>query len=409
MTYKIIKTDEDYRTALSRIDELMDAEPNSSEGDELELLVTLIELYEDKKFPIEIPDVVEAIKFRMDQLSLNQQALVPFIGSKSKVSEVLNKKRPLSLSMMRALHKGLDIPAEILLQEQGQEFPEDIPEIDWTRFPINEMISLGWIHTDKSIKGNEEEIMRGYIHEAGGMKSFTRLSFRASKSPIKKLKTSRYALMAWCLRVLELSEKNPLETKYKPGAINLPDLAKLSYFRDGPLLAKEYLEKHGIQFFVVPHLKKAFLDGAVMFLEKKRPVIALTLRYDRIDNFWFCLLHELAHLKKHLAQDETNIIIDELEPKHSRIENEDQREKEADKIAQDSLIPKENWDKVDLDAKDLAKEVVFLSEQLKMHAAIVAGRIRFEKNNYKILSQFVGRGEVKQLFSGLLSIERQSK
>jgi len=399
MTYKIIKTEEDYQAALSRIDELMDAEPNTSEGDELELLVTLVELYEDKKYPIEMPDAVEAIKFRMDQMNLNQQALVPFIGNKSKVSEVLNKKRPLSLSMMRALHKGLGIPAEILLQEQGQEFPEDIPEIEWIRFPINEMISLGWIHTDNSIKGNEEEIMRGYIHEAGGMKSFSRLAFRTSGSPFKKLRTKKYALMAWCLRVLELSEKNPIETKYKSGSINLSDLSKLSYFKDGPLLAKEYLEKHGIQFFVVPHLKKTFLDGAVMIYKKKNPVIALTLRYDRLDDFWFCLLHELAHLVKHLTLDDTNIIIDELEPQQSSIRHKDTKEEEADRIAQNSLIPKEYWKKVNLETKDLANEVRNLSEQLKIHPAIVAGRIRFEKNNYKLLSQFVGREEVKSLFN----------
>jgi HTH-type transcriptional regulator/antitoxin HigA len=399
MTYKIIKTNDDYQAALSRIDELMDAEPDTSEGDELELLVTLVELYEDKKYPIEMPDAIEAIKFRMDQMNLNQQALVPFIGSKSKVSELLNKKRPLSLSMMRALHNGLGIPAEILLQEQGQEFPEDIPEIEWFRFPIEEMISLGWIHTDKSIKGNEEEIIRGYIHEAGGMKSFSRLSFRASKSPIKKLRTKKYALMAWCLRVLELSEKNPIERKYKPGSINLSDLAKLSYFKDGPLLAKEYLEKHGIQFFVVPHLKETFLDGAAMIFEKKNPVIALTLRYNRLDNFWFCLLHELAHLTKHLTMDDINIIVDELEPQQSSMRHKDTKEEEADRIARNSLIPKESWKKVNMDTKDLAKEVRNLSEQLKIHPAIVAGRIRFEKNNYKILSQFIGRGEVKILFN----------
>ena len=398
ITYKIIKTEEDYQIALSRIDELMDAEPNTPEGDELELLVTLVELYEDKKYPIDTPDAIEAIKFKMEQSSLNQQALVPFIGSKSKVSEVLNKKRPLSLSMMRALHKGLGIPAEILLQEQGQDFPEDIPEVDWTSFPINEMISLDWIHSDKSIKGNEEEIMRGYIQEAGGMNSFSRLSFRASKSPIKKLRTNRYALMAWCLRVMELSEKHPLEKKYKPGSINLSGLSKLSYFKDGPLLAKEYLEKHGIQFFVVPHLKKTFLDGAVMFLEKKNPVIALTLRYNRIDNFWFCLLHELAHLTKHLTMDETNIIIDELEPQQSIIRSKDAKEEEADRIAQNALIQEEYWKKVNLDAKNLAREVISLSEQLKIHPAIIAGRIRFEKNNYRMLSQFLGRVEVSKFF-----------
>jgi HTH-type transcriptional regulator/antitoxin HigA len=399
MIHKVIKTEIDYQKALSRIDMLMDAEPNTPEGDELELLVTLVELYEDKKYPIEMPDAVEAIKFRMEQSNLNQKDLVPFIGSKSKVSEVLNKKRPLSLSMMRALHKGLSIPAEILLQEQNREFPEEIPEIDWTRFPIKEMIGLGWIRHKKEIKGNEEEIMRRYIQEAGGMENFSRIAFRASGSPFKKLRTNRYALMAWCLRVMELSEKNRSDRHYKPGSINLSDLSKLSYFKEGPLLAKEYLDKHGIQFLVVPHLKRTFLDGAVMILEDKRPVIALTLRYDRIDNFWFCLLHELAHLEKHLYQEETNIIIDELEPRHSRIEKKDRREKEADKMAQNALIPKEYWKKVDLEASGLSKEVVRLSEQLKIHPAIVAGRIRFEKNNYKILSQFVGRGEVKNLFN----------
>ena len=399
MKYKIIKTEEEYRTALCRIDELMDAEPNTSEGDELELLVTLVELYEEKEFPIEMPDPIEAIKFRMEQLNLNQKALVPFIGSKSKVSEILNKKRPLSLSMMRALHNGLGIPAEILLQEQGQDFPEPIPEIDWTRFPIDEMIKLGWIQSKKEVKGNEEEIMRGFIQKAGGMKNFSSIAFRTSESPFKKLRTNRYALIAWCLRVMELSKKNPIDKKYKPGSLKLSDLSKLSYFKDGPLLAKEYLEKQGIQFFIVPHLKKTFLDGAVMILEQNRPILALTLRYDRIDNFWFCLLHELAHLKKHLSLDETKIIIDKIEPRHSNIENKDQREKEADKIAQDSLIPKEYWNKVDLNAKDLAKEVVLLAEQLKIHPAIVAGRIRFENNNYNILSQFIGRGAVKPLFN----------
>jgi len=205
--------------------------------------------------------------------------------------------------------------------------------------------------------------------------------------------------MAWCLRVMELSEKYPLDKKYKPGSIDLSYLSKLSYFKDGPLLAKEYLEKHGIQFFSVPHLNKTFLDGAVMVFEKKNPIIALTLRYDRIDNFWFCLLHELAHLTKHLMIDDTNIIIDELEPKQSSIRGKDTKEEEADRIAKNSLIPKEDWKKVDLDAKDLAKEVCNLSEQLKIHPAIIAGRVRFEKNNYRILSQLLGREEVKQLFN----------
>ncbi|MFO7979262.1 MAG: ImmA/IrrE family metallo-endopeptidase [Candidatus Aminicenantes bacterium] len=399
MINKIIKTEEDYNTALARIDELMDAEPNTPEGDELELLVTLVELYEEKKYPIDMPDPIEAIKFRMDQLGLHQKDLIPFIGSKSKVSEVLNKKRPLSLSMMRSLHKNLGIPAEILLKEQGKDFPEEIPEIDWTQFPIQEMIDSGWITSQKTIIGNEEDIIRGYIQEAGGMNRFSKLFFRTSQSPVKKCRTDKYALMAWCLRVMELSEKHPLEKKYQPGSIKLSDLPKLSYFKNGPLLAKEYLEKHGIQFFTVPHLKKTHLDGAAMILDKNKPVIALTLRHDRIDNFWFCLLHELVHLKKHLHSDKTDMIVDELNTQRAGAMKKESKEKQADQIAQNTLIPEKHWKNVDLDARDPAKEVISLSEKLKIHPAIIAGRIQYEKNNYKILSQFTGRGEVGRLFA----------
>jgi HTH-type transcriptional regulator/antitoxin HigA len=334
----------------------------------------------------------------MEQLNINQQALVPFIGSKSKVSEVLNKKRPLSLSMMRALHKGLGIPAEILLQEQGQAFPEEIPEIDWHLFPIHEMVKEGWIQTKKEIRGNEEEIMREYIVDAGGMERFSQFLFRQSSSLWKSLRTNRYALMAWCLRVLELSRKFPLENKYKQGSIDLSEISKLSYFDQGPLLAREYLEKHGIQFFVVPHLKKSFLDGAAMILEEDSPIVALTLRYDRIDNFWFCLLHELAHITKHLSTNAINIIIDELEQQRVITGGEDKNEKEADKIAQNALIPKKFWEKVNLEEKDLSKEVIRLSEKLKIHPAIIAGRIRFELNNYRILSQFIGADKVGNFF-----------
>jgi HTH-type transcriptional regulator/antitoxin HigA len=102
---KVIKTELDYNSALARIDELMDAMPDTPEFDELELLSTLVEIYEDKNYPIDMPDPVNAIKFRMEQFGLNQQDLVPFIGNRSKVSEVLNGKRKLSLSMMRALNK----------------------------------------------------------------------------------------------------------------------------------------------------------------------------------------------------------------------------------------------------------------------------------------------------------------
>ncbi len=117
MTVKAIKSDADYREALARIDALMDAEPGSPEADELDVLTQLAEAWQHARWPTELPDPVEAIRFRMEQAGLRQKDLVPYIGSRSKVSEVLSRKRPLSLTMIRRLHEGLGIPAEVLIQE----------------------------------------------------------------------------------------------------------------------------------------------------------------------------------------------------------------------------------------------------------------------------------------------------
>ena len=113
---KVIKTTEEHDQALARIEELFSAKPGTPEGDELELLVLLVETYEAEKFPIELPDPIEAIRFRMEQMNLKQKDLIPIIGSKSKVSEVLSGKRELSITMIRKIVSNLNIPAAVLLQ-----------------------------------------------------------------------------------------------------------------------------------------------------------------------------------------------------------------------------------------------------------------------------------------------------
>lgn len=123
MKPKVIKTRADYQAALTHLEKLMDARPGTLQEEELELFAVLLDNYEREHFPIGLPDPVEAIKFRMEQQGLTRKDLEPFIGSQSKVSEVLNRKRPLSVAMIRALHTGLDIPAEVLLQESGPRLP----------------------------------------------------------------------------------------------------------------------------------------------------------------------------------------------------------------------------------------------------------------------------------------------
>ena len=116
MTLKPIKTEQDYNQVLERLEDIFDAEPNTKEGDELEILGILIEKYENEKFPIELPDPIEAIKFRMEQLNYSQNDLAEVIGLKSRASEILNKKRKLSLEMIRKLSEKLHIPSEVLIQ-----------------------------------------------------------------------------------------------------------------------------------------------------------------------------------------------------------------------------------------------------------------------------------------------------
>lgn len=117
MDIKLIKTEEQYQAALNRIEKLFNAKPNTPQGDELELMLLVVDHYENQKFPIDPPDPIDAILFRMEQLGLKRKDLYGILGYKSRVSEILNKKRKLTLQMIRDLHKQLNIPTEILIRE----------------------------------------------------------------------------------------------------------------------------------------------------------------------------------------------------------------------------------------------------------------------------------------------------
>jgi HTH-type transcriptional regulator/antitoxin HigA len=119
---KVIKTDAEYRAALAELERLvgLDPDPNTPDGDKLELLALLVEEYETEKYQFNTPDPIDALLFRMDQQGLSENDLVPYLGSSAIVSEVLNRKRPLTLEMIRALHTGLGLPAHVLIQEYSE-------------------------------------------------------------------------------------------------------------------------------------------------------------------------------------------------------------------------------------------------------------------------------------------------
>jgi HTH-type transcriptional regulator/antitoxin HigA len=206
---------------------------------------------------------------------------------------------------------------------------------------------------------------------------------------------NEYALLAWECRIHSLASKVNLRGSYEASAIDdqwISGLSLISEKSDGPLRAKEHLEKVGIALVVEPHLTGTHLDGAAL-LSSRGPVIGLTLRYDRLDNFWFVLFHELFHVIKHLRKRGLVSIFDDLES-----ESTDKLEQEADSLAGEALISQNIWDRALVRYVRSSESVLEMAKELQINPAIVAGRIRNEAKNYIILNDLIGQGEVRKHF-----------
>ena len=399
MKPKVIATEKEYQQALKRIEELMSAEEGTEEFDELELFATLVELYEEKTCPIDLPNPIEAIKFRMEQQGLKQTDLKEYLGSKSKVSEVLSGKRPLSLRMIRSLHHNLGIPAEVLIGKPDSVIEEDSESIDWQVYPVKNIVDNNWVDIGEEewtdIKEHAEEIVRKFL--APVPPNLLAQPAYLRKGLSKRAKFNPYALIAWQCRVLTLALNKKLP-KFEMSALDdefVSDLVKLSKFQDGPLLAKEMLEGIGICVVFLARLPQTHTEGAAFLLNNGTPVIALTLRQDRLDYFWFTLLHELGHVALHLFNGHEMFIDEDDDRKKSKFENE------ADKFSRSALVPPQVWSKASVRKRPTAAAIRSFAKQLRISPAIVAGRIRFERKDYRRFSKLVGQGQVRKHFPNL--------
>jgi len=278
---RVIKTQRDYDAAIARLSALMDEDisPGSIEEAELELLALVIESWERSKVAPVSPDPIDAILFCMDQQNLSKKDLVPYLGSLSKVSEVLARKRPLSLAMIRSVHRHLGIPADILLggtDENDIDLSAD-PNYDYDRFPWQEMLDRGYLGDFtggvRQAKQRAQELMRWFMRGFGvGAPPPALLRSPLYQSGARVM--DEYALLVWRVAVLKKARRQKLATRYqklatryRKGGVTaewLRDLAKLSRFEQGPALAVEFLANIGIVLVIEEHFKKTYLDGAAM-------------------------------------------------------------------------------------------------------------------------------------------------
>jgi HTH-type transcriptional regulator/antitoxin HigA len=406
MEFRILKNEGEHQTALREAERLvaLDPSPGTADGERLELLALLIEDYEKRAYHFEALDPIEIIEFRMSEQGLRQKDLVPFLGSRSRVSEVLGGKRPLTVQMIRALSSGLGIPADALIGREPSVTSDaderNVDEIDWKRFPYREMERRGWFSAAKISGKNAEEMLRSFLDQIVPSRQpsiMFRRKFRGDKLDEK----AYYSTLAWTARVLMRAKdvENNLP-KFDPSKISphtLRDLARLSWFTNGPRLAVEFLAKCGIAVIVEPRLPNAVIDGAAMLSERGTPVIGLTLRIDRTDYFWFTLMHEVVHVWKHLnTADEA--FVDRIERIASTEKNE-QKENEANRIARDSFIRRAVWERASARLAPTHQNIQELADDLHIHPAIVAGRIQFESGHYENFREFLKQGSVQQHFS----------
>jgi len=315
----------------------------------------------------ELPSIL--IRARIAK-GLSQRQLAEAIGLKEQQIQRYEAEEYASANLRRladvanALSLNISEVAEFRVEAQ-KPLDEDEKDLAWDQFPIKEMYRRNWF---EKFSGSLEEAVAN-------------------------------AVLAWQCRIISIAKKeeNRVTSRYREKSITnewLNKLAHISIEEDGPKRAIDCLQNSGIRLVIEPHLPQTHLDGAA-FLLPDGPVVGLTIRYDRIDNFWFVLFHELIHIIKHLHKGDVESIFDDLDVEAKDIE------READEQAGEILVPEDKWNTALARYLRSRSSIIDFASELGIHPAIVAGKIRREANNYIILTDMVGQNEVRKLFTSI--------
>jgi HTH-type transcriptional regulator/antitoxin HigA len=347
----------------------------------------------------ELPKIL--IEARISK-NLSQRKLAELIGVKEQQIQRYEAELYITANLTRLAQvaNALDLNINEIAEFKSEKdlISTKNENIEWDKFPIKEMYKRNWFNDffngslPNAIK-NSEQLTKYFFDNTYCKPLFSAAHLRIRSGGI----VNKYALIAWQCRILDLARKEKIRKGFSKNALNINcfnNLIKLSIENDGPRKAIDYLYEFGIRLIVQPHLPQTHIDGAV-FLINDEAVIGMTLRHDRIDNFWFVLFHELIHLKNHLNKGTIESIFDDLEA------DADDLEKNTDEEAEEMLIPKNIWETA-LPRYVQTKEVIDeFAYKLNVNPAIVAGKIRREMKNYAILTNMVGQGEVRKQFPSI--------
>jgi HTH-type transcriptional regulator / antitoxin HigA len=380
---------------------ILEAQKNSI-GFQLRALVNEIKEYEDirdgKIIITEVRDFKDLpntlIKARIAN-GLTQRDLAKNLGLKEQQIQRYEVEKYESASL-RTLFKVAEI-LKISINADVQIKEVEAPSMyDLKKYPFKQMYQRKWFDgfegSLNEASKESVELISGLYEKAG----IHNLQYAFTKKSVRTGSTfNEFALTAWYARVLSKAREQQLDVFFDKNNFSdswLKNLVQLSVNEDGPRQAVEHLKNIGIRVVIEAQLEGTHLDGAALLIDELYPVIALTLRYDRIDNFWFVLFHEIAHVILHLNAD-LDMIFDDLDSNIEGIESD------ADRYALNTLISDTIWRKSLVRFSPSSDTIRNQAKILNIHSALVAGRIRRETGKYNLFNDLIGQGQIRKLFS----------
>lgn len=344
----------------------------------------------------DLPDIL--IQARIAR-GMSQKDLGDFLGvAEQQIQRYESDRyRMASLDRLTEVADALNVRIVERAQLVGSPKLDSVDPSVWQAFPLAEMFKRGWFEdfsgTLSQAKKAASDLIPTFLQ--GSHSQFAPMALHR-KSVRSSGQVHEAAIAAWEARVRTLADRNPPDRAFDRDHLTadwVRGLVGLSLEDNGPRLAVDYLREAGISLVVERHLPGTLLDGAALASADHHAIVAMTLRHDRLDNFWFTLLHEIGHLKLHIRLGEYAAIFDDNDSPAA-----DKVEQDADFFAQEALIPEANWNLAVSRFTRNDKAVVADAKRFGVAPAVIAGRIRRDANDYTLFRTLVGNGEVRRQF-----------